>query len=54
MSRTPVSFVLPRDRERSARHIEIVGGCTMAENKGYGRSWKKWLMIYVAVGAIAF
>jgi hypothetical protein len=54
MIRTPVSFVVPRDRERSARHIEIVGGCTMAENKGYGRSWKKWLMIYVAVGAIAY
>jgi hypothetical protein len=27
----------------------------MAENKkGYGRSWKKWLAIYVAVGAVAY
>jgi hypothetical protein len=27
----------------------------MAENKkSYGRSWKKWLAIYVAVGAIAY
>jgi hypothetical protein len=27
----------------------------MAENKkSYGRSWKKWLAIYLAVGAVAY
>jgi hypothetical protein len=23
-------------------------------SRGYGRSWKKWLAIYVAIGAIAY
>lgn len=22
--------------------------------KGYGRSWKKWVVIYVAVGAVVY
>jgi len=27
----------------------------MAENaKGYGRKWKKWLGIYLAVGAVVY
>src|SRR5437016_3371781 len=31
------------------------GGAAMAQKaSGYGRKWKKWLAIYVAVGAVAY
>ena len=26
----------------------------MAQGTGYGRKWKKWLAIYVGVGAVAY
>jgi hypothetical protein len=26
----------------------------MAQSAGYGRNWKKWLAIYVAVAAVAY
>jgi hypothetical protein len=26
----------------------------MAEGSGYGRKWKRWLAIYLAVGAVAY
>ena len=55
MIRTPVSSVVHRDRERSVRHIEIAEVHDGREaRQSYGRSWKKWLAIYVAVGAVAY
>ena len=26
----------------------------MAQGTGYGRKWKKWLAIYVAIGAVVY
>jgi hypothetical protein len=27
---------------------------TPNESRGYGKKWKKWLAIYVAIGAVAY
>jgi hypothetical protein len=36
--------------------LAIEGGGTMSEQKpgGYGTNWRKWLLIYLVVGVVAY